>query len=103
MSYNKILKKVPIGSITKAGQEILLSVATETSTWTRPEYIAHQQGPGFKKAVEASKDLVPPGTKEFVKDRKTQHPSDDPRDHHTGVCLDDKGDGKSVHFPHKEE
>jgi hypothetical protein len=31
MSFNKILKKVPVGSIIKAGEEIKLSVATQTS------------------------------------------------------------------------
>ncbi|KAL5344931.1 hypothetical protein ACLOAV_009884 [Pseudogymnoascus australis] len=64
MSFNKILKKVPVGSIIKAGQEIKLSVAIETSEWMRPDSIAIQQGPGFKTAVEASKYLVPEGTKE---------------------------------------
>lgn len=35
-------------------------------------------------------------------DREAQHASDsDPRDHFTGVCFDDQGDGKSVHFPVK--
>lgn len=64
MSFNKILKKVPVGSIIKDGQEITLSVATETSKWIRPENIAKAQGPGFKEAVESSKHLVPQGTKD---------------------------------------
>ncbi|CEL09517.1 hypothetical protein ASPCAL12652 [Aspergillus calidoustus] len=102
MSFNRILKKVPIGSIAKNGQEITLSVATQTSDWLRPESIAIQQGPGFKKAVEAAKHLVPSGTKEVCQ-RETRHTSDnDPRDHYTGVCFDENGDGKSVHFPTKD-
>jgi hypothetical protein len=100
MSFNRILKKVPVGSITKGGQEIALSVATQTSDWLRPESIALQQGPDFKRAVEASKHLVPAGTKEVCQ-REAQHSSDDPRDHYTGVCFDESGDGKSVHFPLK--
>ena len=64
MSFNKILKRVPVGSIIKDGQEVTLSVATETSKWIRPESIAKGQGPGFKAAVEASKHLVPQGTKD---------------------------------------
>ncbi|GFF95396.1 hypothetical protein IFM47457_10336 [Aspergillus lentulus] len=64
MSFNRILKKVPIGSITKGGQEITLSVATQTSDWLRPESIALQQDPDSKSAVEASKHLVLSGTKE---------------------------------------
>ncbi|KAL4984447.1 hypothetical protein BDW68DRAFT_16417 [Aspergillus falconensis] len=102
MSFNRILKKIPIGSITKNGQEITLSVATQTSDWLRPESVARQQGPGFKSAVEASKHLVPSGTKEVCQ-RETRHQSDnDQRGHYTGVCFDENGDGKSVHFPTKD-
>ena len=118
MSFNRILKKVSVGSTNKAGQEIALSVATQTSDWLRPESVALQQGPGFKSAVEASKQLIPLGTKEVCQrskgtplkvlsghelnfNREAQHKSDDPRDHYTGVCFDDKGEGKSVHFPVK--
>jgi len=64
MSFNRVIKKIPVGSIIKEGQEITISVATQTSNWARPESIALQQGPGFQKAVEASKSLVPQGTKE---------------------------------------
>lgn len=64
MSFNRILKKVAIGSINKGGQEIALSVATQTSDWLRPDSVALQQGPGFKSAVEASKQLIPLGTTE---------------------------------------
>ncbi|KAB8067214.1 hypothetical protein BDV29DRAFT_200519 [Aspergillus leporis] len=100
MSFNRIIKKIPIGSIKKGSNEITLSIATETSEWKRPESIAVQQGPGFQKAVEAAKHLVPDGTKDVCQ-RETQHTSDDPRDHYTGVCFDDKEEGKSVHFPIK--
>ena len=64
MPLNQIIKRVAVGSITKSGQEITLSVATQTSEWLRPDSIALQQGPGFKGAVEASKHLLPSGTKE---------------------------------------
>jgi hypothetical protein len=64
MSFNRILKKVPIGSITSGGKEITLSVATQTSNWTSPEVVASQQGSDFRQAVEASKALVPQGTTE---------------------------------------
>jgi hypothetical protein len=64
MSYNNILKKIPVGSIAKGGQEITLSVATQTSKWNRPEFVAIQQGPGFQQAVQNSIHLVPQGTKE---------------------------------------
>lgn len=64
MSFNRILKKVAIGSISNGGQEIVLSVATQTSDWLRPDSVALQQGSGFKSAVEVSKQLIPLGTKE---------------------------------------
>lgn len=63
-SYNKILGKIPVGEIVKAGNKITLSAATQTSSFNRPESIAEAQGPGFKKAVEASVDLIPEGTVE---------------------------------------
>jgi hypothetical protein len=75
MSFNRILKKVPIGSITKGGQDITLSVATQTSEWLRPESIALQQGPDSKSAAEASKHLVPSGTKEVYQRSKQQFQS----------------------------
>lgn len=49
---NLIKTKVRVGSIIKNGKEIVCSVATETSSWTRPEEIAQKQGPAFLKALE---------------------------------------------------
>ena len=65
VSYNKVLKKVPVGTITKDGQEITISVATETTSWIRPTFIALIQGPGFQMAVQASMHLIPLGTKDI--------------------------------------
>ncbi|PYI08867.1 hypothetical protein BO78DRAFT_416169 [Aspergillus sclerotiicarbonarius CBS 121057] len=122
MSFNRVVKKVPFGTIKRGADEIILSVATETLDWIRPETVATQQGPGFQKAVEAAKHLVPDGTKEICQrsleklyphlkytlpdfaNRETQHSSDeDRRDHYTGVCFNETGDGKSVHFPIQRE
>lgn len=65
LSYNKVLKKVPVGTITKDGQEITISIATETTSWIRPTFIALIQGPGFQMAVQASMHLIPVGTKDI--------------------------------------
>lgn len=62
MSFNAILSKIPVGSITKGGQTITVSVATRTSTFVRPEQVAVQQGPSFTKAVEANSELIPAAT-----------------------------------------
>ena len=64
-SFNKILKKVRVGTVTKDGKEIVLSVATSTSNWNRTEDMAKQQGSAFKAAVENSLNVVGRDTKEI--------------------------------------
>ncbi|KAK1086661.1 hypothetical protein LTR33_001461 [Friedmanniomyces endolithicus] len=107
-SFNKILKKVRVGTVAKDGKEIVLSVATSTSNWNRTEDMAKQQGSAFKAAVENSLNVVGRDTKE-ISSRESKHTSSDPRDHYTGVQLrevapDDNvpTDGKSSHFEAKK-
>lgn len=65
MSFNKILKKVRVGTVQKDGKDIVLSVATSTSNWNRTEDMAKQQGSAFKAAVQNSLDVVGSDTKEI--------------------------------------
>lgn len=52
MTFNQIIKKVPIGNFVKGGKDIPVFVATQTSEWIRPDAVAVQQGPDFLKALE---------------------------------------------------
>ena len=42
MSLNRIINRVPFGSIVKDGKKITISSATETLDWRRPEFIAEK-------------------------------------------------------------
>ncbi|KAK2798044.1 hypothetical protein FQN51_007969 [Onygenales sp. PD_10] len=88
MSFNRILTKKNVGSITKDGAPIVLSVATKTTQWDRPDAL-----------VESP--LVIPSLDQSLsgKVREAQHPIDEPRKHLTVVCLDEEGKGKSQHVP----
>lgn len=88
-----------LGIITKGGKEITLSAATETSTWARPDFVAEAIKAPFEQAVQAYAGPLPSDTKEICA-RESDHMSEgDSRDHFTGVCLDSKGNGTTVHFP----
>lgn len=117
MSYNKILAKKVLGSIVKNGKTITLSTATETTHWKRPDVIADVMKEPFTKAVVEYTGPLPEDTNEICARswvpthslskadhnyREGEHPSEDPRDHFTGVCLNSQGVGKSVHFPVKK-
>lgn len=119
MSYNKIISKVQVGSVVKDGKNIILSVATKTSDWTRTEEQAKAHAPAWKKAVTESLDKIKDDTVEIVQRydsgmsvdgvnvanarRETSHTSpNDPREHYTGVQFNAKNEGQSEHFPTKK-
>ncbi|KAK2746778.1 hypothetical protein FQN55_005505 [Onygenales sp. PD_40] len=101
MTYNQIVRKITVGKIIKAGKEITVSVATQTTSWVRHESVAQQQGERWLKTVDDLKDTLPEGTVDVCQ-REAEHKSDDVRDHFTGVCFDGKT-GKSLHFPIKKD
>ena len=70
---NKILSFLKIGSITKAGKEVMLGIALKTTKWERPSDIARRQEPGLKAAVDNSLQDLPEGTAEIV--GRLVHPS----------------------------
>jgi hypothetical protein len=49
----------------KDGAKVVLSAATETSSWTRPESMADKAGEVLASSVTANPDKVPTGTKEI--------------------------------------
>lgn len=55
-----------IGTVFKAGKEIVLSVATETSDWAGPVDVAVKHGPSFMDALDKNYDVILPDTKELV-------------------------------------
>jgi len=61
---NLVYAKKVVGSVLKNGKEIIVSAATETSLWKRPEEAADKIG---KEMIDNSEDWVdqlPEGTKE---------------------------------------
>jgi hypothetical protein len=66
MTTNFILKKSFFATIIKSGKEIRLSGATETTKWTRPQFVVDLICPGFVKSVEARVDLLPADVVEIV-------------------------------------
>ena len=65
MSYNQIIKKKVVGKCTKNGVEAVLSVATQTSHWTRPESVADAIGQRAASIIQNSKTGLPAGTVEL--------------------------------------
>jgi hypothetical protein len=65
MSYNQIIKKKVLGTITKNGAQITLSAATQTSNWTRPEFAIDGLKDDFEKAVNDYTGPLPEDTAEI--------------------------------------
>ena len=65
MSYNQIIKKKLLGTITKNGKQIKLSAALQTSQWTRPEFAADAMKNDFEKAVNGYTGQLPEDTTEI--------------------------------------
>ncbi|PVH84036.1 hypothetical protein DL98DRAFT_528887 [Cadophora sp. DSE1049] len=65
MSYNQIVKKKLLGTITKNGKQITLSAALQTSQWTGPEFAADAMKNDFEKAVIGYTGPLPEDTTEI--------------------------------------
>lgn len=62
---NYIFKKIRVGKVVKDGKEIVISVATKTQAWTRPEEVAKNQGPEFRAVIEDKINEVYSDTREI--------------------------------------
>ena len=65
MSYDQIIRKKVLGTITKNGKQITLSAATQTSNWTRPEFAIDGLKDDFEKAVNDFTGPLPEDTTEI--------------------------------------
>ena len=63
---NKIIVWKNIGTITKAGTNLVLGAATKTDKWSRPELAVEAIKEPFKVAVIAYKSPLPQGTAEVI-------------------------------------
>ncbi|KAL2368286.1 hypothetical protein BDBG_00161 [Blastomyces gilchristii SLH14081] len=97
MSFNKILTKKVVGKLSKGGMNVVLSVATRTEAWSRPEYVADEIGARTNPIIVKSKTALPAGTVELCV-REPEHGENVKQDHVTGVAFDANGHGHSLHF-----
>lgn len=63
-SINKIISKKIVSSIVKDGKSVLVSAATETSEWKRPDSVAEHVGGLLKESLANWTGSLPEGTKE---------------------------------------
>ncbi len=59
MSYNHIIKKKALGSVISGGKKLVLSAATETDHWTRPDFMADKLKDSLEKAFQNSPEKIP--------------------------------------------
>ena len=64
MATNRIMRSVNLGTISKAGQQIILEAALETQNWTRPESVLDKDK--LMKLVQDTNTALPAGTKTAV-------------------------------------
>lgn len=61
MAPNQVLAKKMLGQVvSKIGQRIAISAATQTSDWKRPDFIAGKVKGPLVKAVLANEEVLPP-------------------------------------------
>src|SRR5947209_561639 len=53
MSYNHIVKKKTLGSVISGGKRLVLSAATETDHWTRPNFMPNKLKLPWRKRLKA--------------------------------------------------
>ncbi|KAF1996577.1 hypothetical protein P154DRAFT_608330 [Amniculicola lignicola CBS 123094] len=98
MSFHGIVSKRIIGSLSRNGRQVTLSAATETDAWRRSDEMADKVGEILKTTVEKKPEQLPADTQQVIL-RESVHTSDaDKRDHLTVVCVNDKGEGKTLHL-----
>jgi hypothetical protein len=64
MVFNQIIAKKVIGTAMKDGATVTLSVATQTSHWSRPETAVDKVGNTLTKSFQNWKEPLPNDTKE---------------------------------------
>lgn len=66
MPYNRIISKKALSEVVKNGNRIIISAATETTLWTRPEFAVQKIAAPLTKAVAKLEDsAIPKDTKEM--------------------------------------
>jgi hypothetical protein len=67
MSFNKIINKKVLGSVTvSSGKSLVLSAATKTTNWERPDFMASAMREPLEKAVTANESVLPNNTAEVI-------------------------------------
>jgi hypothetical protein len=66
MSYNKILERLFLRTISLKGKSVELYAATSTENWKRPSELAQKVEEPFTKVIEDNSEQVPEGTVSIV-------------------------------------
>ncbi|KAF1846887.1 uncharacterized protein K460DRAFT_303804 [Cucurbitaria berberidis CBS 394.84] len=95
------MRKV-VNTIVKDGKSVVVSAATETTYWKRPDSIAEKVGSVLIDSIGSWDGKLPDGTVE-VCCRESEHKSDaDQRQHITAVCFGAKEGKVTIHVPVKK-
>jgi hypothetical protein len=65
MSLNNVMAKVAVETVVKNGADILITAATKTNNFTRPDAVAIALGKAIKEPFLKA-DNIPEGTKEII-------------------------------------
>ncbi|KAF2152714.1 hypothetical protein K461DRAFT_313350 [Myriangium duriaei CBS 260.36] len=71
MTYNSIITKKTLGSVTSKGKSLALSAATRTDYWSRPDHVAGDLREPLEKAVVDNPDRIPDWADEVCASPKT--------------------------------
>ena len=67
MTSNGIVKSLDVATVTKAGKQLVLAVATQTEAWKRTDERAQSQEPELTDAIMASDSTpLPKGTAKVI-------------------------------------
>ncbi|AEO69080.1 uncharacterized protein THITE_2119083 [Thermothielavioides terrestris NRRL 8126] len=67
MSFNRVIAKKVLGHVvTPGGKRLVLSAATKTTAWERPDFAADAMKAPLEEAVVANESVLPTNTAEVI-------------------------------------
>ncbi|KAH8815471.1 hypothetical protein F5884DRAFT_180158 [Xylogone sp. PMI_703] len=85
--YNGVVKRKALGTVIVEGKELIISVATETRNWRRPEFIVHKLKTPLQRSIESWPERIPPWATEVCARESNHESPNDPTIHITAVAI----------------